>query len=194
MRGLLLSVAAATVLVSGCATPTSNVTLLADEGKQTSGTVAVLDAKGETEVGQLTTANTRARVGGKQVRAKAYKNGFWSDLLGRVPYEPRTYVLYFIEGTTDLDAASEPILDALRKEIGATSEVQITGHTDTVGTDESNDKLSYERAVQIRAELVKRGLPVESARVTGRGERQMLVPTADGVNEAGNRRVEVSLR
>ena len=193
MRGLL-AVAAAAVLVSGCATTSSNVTLLPDEGKQTSGTVAVLSLKSEAEVGQLTTANTRARVGGKTVKAKAYKTGFWSDLVGRVPYPPRTYVLYFVEGTTDLDAGSEPILDALRNEVKATSEVQITGHTDTVGTDESNDQLSYARAVEIRAELVKRGLPVESARVTGRGEREMLVPTADGVSQAGNRRVEVILR
>lgn len=191
---VLLAVAAAAVFLSGCATTSSNVTLLPDEGKQTSGAVAVLDVKSEAEVGQLTTANTRARVGGKKVKAKVYKTGFWSDLLGRVPHQPRTYVLYFVEGTTDLDAGSEPILDALRNEVGATSEVQITGHTDTVGTDESNDKLSYERAVEIRAELVKRGLPVESARVTGRGEREMLVPTPDGVNEAGNRRVEVILR
>lgn len=191
---VLLAVAAAAVFLSGCATTSSNVTLLPDEGKQTSGAVAVLDVKSEAEVGQLTTANTRARVGGKKVKAKVYKTGFWSDLLGRVPHQPRTYVLYFVEGTTDLDAGSEPILDALRFEVGATSEVQITGHTDTVGTDESNDKLSYERAVEIRAELVKRGLPVESARVTGRGEREMLVPTPDGVNEAGNRRVEVILR
>ena len=191
---VLLAVAAAAVFLSGCATTSSNVTLLPDEGKQTSGAVAVLNAKSEAEVGQLTTANTRARVGGKKVKAKAYKAGFWSDLLGRVPYQPRTYVLYFVEGTTTLDAGSEPILDALRNEVGPVSEVQITGHTDTVGTDESNDKLSYERAVEIRAELVKRGLPVESARVTGRGEREMLVLTPDGVSEAGNRRVEVILR
>ena len=193
MRGLL-AVAVAAVFVSGCATTSSNVTLLPDEGKQTSGAVAVLDAKSEAEVGQLATANTRARVGGKRVKARVYKAGFRSDLLGRVPYQPRTYVLYFLDGATTLDAGSQPILDALRHEVSETSEVQITGHTDTVGTDESNDKLSYERAVEIRAELVKQGLPVQSARVTGRGEREMLVPTPDGVSEAGNRRVEVILR
>ena len=75
-----------------------------------------------------------------------------------------------------------------------TSEVQITGHTDTVGSDDSNDRLSYERAVEIRAELVKQGLPVAAAKVTGRGERELLVQTADGVSEQANRRVEVILR
>lgn len=194
MRARWLAALAVAVLVAGCTTTTSNVTLLPDEGKETSGAVAVLNAKTEAEVGQLTTANTQARVGGRTVKAKAYKKNFWNDLLGRVPYSPRTYVLYFTEGTTDLDDGSRPILEALRQEVKETSEVQITGHTDTVGSDDANDKLSYERALQIRAELVKRGLPVESARVTGRGERELLAPTADGVSEPANRRVEVILR
>jgi outer membrane protein OmpA-like peptidoglycan-associated protein len=193
MRARLLAAAAAATLVSACST-TSNVTLLPDEGKTTSGAVAVLDAKSGAEVGQLSTANTQARVGGKKLRAKAYKNGFWADLLGRIPYGPRTYVLYFTEGTATLDAGSQPVLDALRKEVKDTSEVQITGHTDTVGSDDSNDRLSYERAVEIRAELVKQGLPVAAAKVTGRGERELLVQTADGVSEQANRRVEVILR
>lgn len=194
MKARLLTALTAASLLSACATTTSNVTLLPDEGKATSGAVAVLDAKTESEVGQLSTANTQAKVGGKKIKTKAYKNGFWNDLLGRVPYGPRTYVLYFAEGTSTLDEGSRPILDALRKEVKETSEVQITGHTDTTGSEESNDKLSYERAVEIRAELVKQGLPVESARVTGRGERELLVPTADGVSEQANRRVEVILR
>ena len=193
MRARLLAAAAAATLVSACST-TSNVTLLPDEGKTTSGAVAVLDAKSGAEVGQLSTANTQARVGGKKLRAKAYKNGLWADLLGRIPYGPRTYVLYFTEGTATLDAGSQPVLDALRKEVKDTSEVQITGHTDTVGSDDSNDRLSYERAVEIRAELVKQGLPVAAAKVTGRGERELLVQTADGVSEQANRRVEVILR
>lgn len=193
MRAPLLAAAAAAIVVSACTT-TSDVTLLPDEGKTTSGAVAVLDARTEAEIGQLATANTRAKVGGKKIRAKAYKNGFWADLLGRVPYGPRTYVLYFTEGTATLDEGSRPILDALRKEVNDTSEVQITGHTDTVGGEEGNDKLSYERAVEIRAELVKQGLPVQAAKVTGRGERELLVATPDGVSEQANRRVEVIIR
>jgi outer membrane protein OmpA-like peptidoglycan-associated protein len=35
---------------------------------------------------------------------------------------------------------------------------------------------------------------VENARVTGRGERELRVHTADGVDEPANRRVEVILR
>lgn len=194
MRAAIPAVVAAAVLVSGCMTGASNVTLFSDEGQATSGSVAVLDPRSEAEVGQLATANTRARVGGKAVKAKAYKRNAWGDLLGRVPYGPRTYVLYFVEGGTELDAGSTPVLEALRREVREDSEVQITGHTDTVGDDASNDRLSLERAVEVRAALVMQGLPVASARVTGRGERALLVKTPDGVSEQANRRVEVILR
>lgn len=183
---------AAAALLSGCAT--ANVALLPDEGVSTSGAVAVFDGKTEAEIGALTAPNTVARLGGRKLRVTSLADGAYSDLLSRVPYAPRAYVLYFVEGSTDLTPESAPILEALRKDITPASEVQITGHTDTVGSSESNDALSRDRAVEIRAALVKQGLSVASARVTGRGERELRIPTADGVGEAGNRRVEVILR
>jgi outer membrane protein OmpA-like peptidoglycan-associated protein len=188
----LFALAASAALLSGCAT--SNVALLADEGVSTSGAVGVFDSKTETEIGALTAPNTVARLGGRKLRVTSLAEGAYSDLLSRVPYAPRTYVLYFVEGSTDLTPESAPILEALRKDITAVSEVQITGHSDTVGSAESNDALSRDRAVEIRAVLVRQGLPVAAARTTGRGERELRIPTADGVSEGGNRRVEVILR
>ena len=184
--------AATAALLTGCAT--SNVALLADEGTKTSGAVAVFDAKNEAEIGALAAPNTVARLGGRTLKVLPLEDGAYADLLSRVPYPPRTYVLYFVEGSTDLTPESAPILEALRKEVAPGAEVQITGHTDTVGSAESNDALSRDRAVEIRAALVKQGLPVAAARSTGRGERELRIPTADGVSEAGNRRVEVILR
>jgi len=74
------------------------------------------------------------------------------------------------------------------------SDVQITGYTDTTGDAAGNDKLSLDRAIEIRAALVQEGLPVANARVTGRGQRDLRVQTGPGVNEPLNRRVEVILR
>lgn len=179
-------------LLAGCAT--SDVTLLNDAGTTTAGTVAVLDPETEAEVGALTVGDTRARLGGRGFEAKSVKPGLWSDLLGWMPYPPRVYVMYFAEGTTDLTPESLPTLEALRAAATMNSDVQITGHTDTTGTAEVNDKLSYQRAVEIRASLVRQGLPFENALATGRGERELRVPTADEVSEPGNRRVEVILR
>lgn len=190
MRGLLIASATA-VALAGCAS--GRVSLFEDQGG-TTGAVAVFDGKTEVERGVLDKPNTQARLGGRTVEARPVSPAPYADLLARMPPAPRVYVLYFKEGSTDLTDESRPILAALKAVVDATSEVQITGHTDTVGASELNDGLSRDRATEIRAALVREGLPVESARVTGRGERELRVPTADGVNEPGNRRVEVILR
>ncbi|MBW8812248.1 MAG: OmpA family protein [Caulobacterales bacterium] len=191
LRILLSPGLAGAVLLAGCAS--GRVTLLNDEGVTTSGAVAVLDPKTGAERGQLTAANTWTALRGAKVRAQP-SAAHYDVLTSYMPAAPRHYVMYFTEGTTDLTAESVPILEALRKVVTEASDVEITGHTDTVGAAEANDKLSYERAVEIRAALVKKGLPVANARVAGRGEREPRVPTADGVDEPANRRVEVILR
>lgn len=179
-------------LLSGCAS--STVTLMSDENVTTSGAVAVLDKDTGAEVGTLDKADTMARVGGTSVRARAARVGRYADLMARMPWAPRHYVLYFYEGTAQITEESKPVLEALRKVVTAESDVIITGHTDTVGERDYNDKLSLERAAEVRAALVKDGLPVDSARLVGRGERELRVPTEDNVSEAANRRVEVILR
>lgn len=188
----VLAAAAVAALVSGCAS--QKVALLPNEGGAGAGAVVVLDPETGAEKGEVATADTQAEVSGRSVRAKPIKKPWFGDLVARVPYAPRIYVLYFYEGTTDITEESQPVLEALRKVVNDGSEVQITGHTDTVGSGPSNDKLSLGRASEIRRVLVATGLPVASAKVTGRGERELLVQTADNVDEQANRRVEVVIR
>jgi outer membrane protein OmpA-like peptidoglycan-associated protein len=181
-------------LLAGCATG-STVTLLNDEGKATSGAVAVLDAKTEAERGEMASANTTADVGGRAVKAKAAKaDRRRENVVAWTPYKPRVYVMYFYEGGTDLTEESIPVLDALRKAVTAESEVQITGHTDTVGDAASNDRLSLARATEVRTALVQAGLPFGNSKVVGRGERELRVATPDDTEEPANRRVEVVVR
>ena len=196
MRGRGAVAAAATlILLTGCATGRSEVTLYNDEDASSAGAVAVLDPDTGVEIGQISEANSTTRLGGKTLKSRPIKKaGFFTDLLAWMPYKPRSYVLYFKEGTTDLTEESLPILEALRAAVNTSSEVQVTGHTDRVGDDATNDALSLERAREVRAALVKYGLPVENSRVTGRGEREPRVPTDDNVAEAANRRAEVILR
>ena len=73
-------------------------------------------------------------------------------------------------------------------------EVQVIGHTDTVGTTEYNDRLSHERATAVRDMLIQRGLHTNFIRVIGRGERDLLVPTDDDTPHPKNRRVEIIVR
>ena len=181
-------------LLGGCATTGSSVTLLADEGAATGGAVGVFDTAAGAERGALTDVNTRAGLTGSRVVARPVDPAAYNGLLAALPPAPRHFTLYFIEGTADLTETSKPTLAELRQVVTEASDVQITGHTDTVGSPGSNDQLSYERAVQIRAALVSKGLPVANARVAGRGERELRTPTGDGVEEPKNRRVEVILR
>jgi outer membrane protein OmpA-like peptidoglycan-associated protein len=70
----------------------------------------------------------------------------------------------------------------------------VIGHTDSVGSEEANDLLSLQRAQSVLQVLIETGISALSIDATGRGEREPLVITADGVDEPRNRRVEISVR
>jgi outer membrane protein OmpA-like peptidoglycan-associated protein len=71
--------------------------------------------------------------------------------------------------------------------------VSVNGHTDDVGSDVYNQKLSERRAQAVRDYLVKAGLPAEVLSVTGHGKALPLVPRADDTARAKNRRVELAI-
>ena len=73
-------------------------------------------------------------------------------------------------------------------------DIVVVGHTDRVGNVETNDELSLARAERVKSDLVGQGLPAERISVAGRGERDPIVPTDDGVDEPLNRRVEIDVR
>jgi len=73
-------------------------------------------------------------------------------------------------------------------------EVVVTGHTDAVGGDAFNDKLSLDRANSVQDILVAAGISRDQIQTVGRGAHEPLVPTKPGVPEPRNRRVEIKLR
>ena len=84
------------------------------------------------------------------------------------------------------------ILKDVNQRLG--SEVLVIGHTDTDGAAEANDALSLKRAKVVSKLLVDKGVSENKIEPVGRGERELLVPTADEVAEAKNRRVEIIVR
>lgn len=74
------------------------------------------------------------------------------------------------------------------------STIVATGYTDLSGPPAYNYKLSERRAASVKAELVRLGVPATSITTIGRGENDPLVPTADGVREPQNRRVEIQMQ
>ncbi|MEA4838213.1 MAG: OmpA family protein [Rhodospirillaceae bacterium] len=71
--------------------------------------------------------------------------------------------------------------------------INLIGHTDSAGPDAYNMALSLRRANAVKAELVKLGIPANEISVVGKGKADPLVPTADGVREPQNRRVQINL-
>ena len=163
--------------------------------------MVVVERAGERVVLNRAYAASRIVDGGKPVlqpadAASSTAPAQFAAVLGALPERPKSFLVYFNEGTDELTAESrvefQSILAELR-ERGA-PDVVVIGHTDRLATDEYNDRLSLMRAERVREELVKLGISTRRIRIAGRGEREPLVPTADGVAEPRNRRVEINVR
>lgn len=112
------------------------------------------------------------------------------------PALPVRYQFYFNMGGATLTAESASFIPVVMENVrrrGAAA-VSIIGHTDTVGEDAFNERLGLMRAQSIAALLQQSGLQALELSVVSHGKRNLLVPTADNVPDARNRRVEVNIR
>jgi hypothetical protein len=106
---------------------------------------------------------------------------------------PHSYLVFFDFNKADLTTKAVDIVDKAAKDAldGKTTQIDVTGYTDTVGSDAYNLRLSKRRAMAVQAELLKQGLPAGEIAIFGKGKHDLLVPTADGVKEPQNRRVSI---
>lgn len=72
--------------------------------------------------------------------------------------------------------------------------VVATGHADRAGSYEYNKALSVRRAEAVKDALIDRGVTPSVIVIDGKGEMEPLDATGDGVRDADNRRVKVSIR
>jgi outer membrane protein OmpA-like peptidoglycan-associated protein len=99
----------------------------------------------------------------------------------------------FTTGRADLKAGTVSNLDRLVAFLNQNPgrKIEIEGHTDNVGSDDSNLGLSQRRADSVKSYLVQQGIEAGRIVSSGKGEHQ---PVADNESEGGrqrNRRVEV---
>ncbi len=108
----------------------------------------------------------------------------------------RTYLVFFDWDRADLtDRARQIIAEAATASARVqTTRIEVQGNADRSGTPAYNQGLSVRRARAVAAELVRRGVPQAAINVQGFGDTRPLVPTAAGVREPQNRRVEIILR
>lgn len=194
LRGICIS---ASLLLAGCAT--SSVVLLPEEDGG-HGEIALRSNDGKGTETVMKDANTRASLGGSQPSIKPLgPNGLKpteAALLASLPPPAKSFTLYFQEGTTKLEPGSAGALEEIRAEVARRpgAEVQVTGHTDTVGSSADNDALSRRRADEIVNWLATKGFDRRMMSAVGRGERELKERTADNVPSPVNRRVEVLVR
>ena len=67
------------------------------------------------------------------------------------------------------------------------------GHTDSVGTDKYNQKLSVRRSEAVKAYLVSKGIEKNRVYTEGKGEKQPVADNKTAEGRAKNRRVEIEV-
>ena len=196
-----LAAIAATLLGACAASHPPQLVVVLPEADGKVGTVLVTGVEG----GATTTLNkpyAAARVdtvGGKTeartVSEGEVKKSFGAALAAQ-PIRPLSFLLYFMEGTDEYTAESKEAFEKVFAEVARrkAAEIAVIGHTDTAGSVEFNDALSLKRASRVRNDFTGRGIPTDSISIAGRGERELIVQTADEVSEPRNRRVEINVR
>jgi OmpA-OmpF porin, OOP family len=119
----------------------------------------------------------------------------FAEAIAARPILPSRFTLYFETNSDKLTKESEEryrevLADVRRRPV---PEVEVSGHTDTMGSQKLNQQLSLDRAVAIRTRLQGDGVDAPIS-VAGRGKLDPAVKTADQVDEPQNRRVVITVR
>jgi outer membrane protein OmpA-like peptidoglycan-associated protein len=177
--------------------PKERIVLLPQAGGGSSALV-VKSAQGETTLDRpyaaadvgVKGAITPGQSSNEEVQAR------FGAVLAAQPPRPMSWLVHFVSGRDELTPDSKPVFDQVKAELARrpAPEIAVIGHTDRVGKAEANDALSIKRAQFVRNALIGAGVDALKLEVSGRGEREPLVPTADEVDEPRNRRVEINVR
>lgn len=104
------------------------------------------------------------------------------------------YIVFFDFDRSDITPEAAGVLNNAASAYAncGTARVMLAGHTDRAGSTQYNQGLAQRRNDAVRAYIASRGVPAAAITAQAFGESQPRVPTADGVREAQNRRVEVT--
>ncbi len=112
------------------------------------------------------------------------------------PAPSRTYLVFFDWDRADLTDRARQIIGEAAANVARVqvTRIEVNGYTDLSGSPAYNQKLSVRRAEAVAGELVRDGVARNEIVTQGFGETNPLVPTAQGVREPQNRRVEIILK
>jgi outer membrane protein OmpA-like peptidoglycan-associated protein len=103
--------------------------------------------------------------------------------------------IYYMSGKDIIQKVSYPRLDIVVKVLKADPALQISieGHTDNIGNQVFNLKLSAKRAEAVKKYLIKKGIDASRIAAQGFGDAKPIAPNATPAGRAKNRRVELHL-
>jgi outer membrane protein OmpA-like peptidoglycan-associated protein len=101
--------------------------------------------------------------------------------------------LLFEFGKSSLSTAAKQNIDNLAASLNKypNTDILVIGHTDDVGTDAFNDKLSLSRANAVKDYAQSKGVLTSRLKTSGKGESEPIVSNEDETGRAQNRRVEI---
>jgi outer membrane protein OmpA-like peptidoglycan-associated protein len=102
----------------------------------------------------------------------------------------------FSSGRSTLLSNARPKLDEVAAAL-QNSEAEkfvVEGHTDSIGSEETNEELSYRRAETVRDYLIDRGVPAAKIRAVGYGKSRPVADNSTAEGRANNRRVEIIIQ
>ncbi|HLZ65672.1 MAG TPA: OmpA family protein [Aliidongia sp.] len=116
--------------------------------------------------------------------------------VAKAPEVQRAFQVFFDFNKADITSAAAHVIQQASDSVkaGHLTQINVTGHTDTVGSAKYNQALSEHRAAAVKQQLIADGVPETEIATSGVGKSGLLVPTADGVREPQNRRAEIVLQ
>src|SRR5687767_9066470 len=99
----------------------------------------------------------------------------------------------FDTGSAAIKPQMRPVLDQFAQGLSPNQRITVVGHSDNVGADVVNNRLSLERAAAVREYLRAHGVDTSRVMVNGRGEAEPIASNDTPTGRAENRRVEIFL-
>jgi outer membrane protein OmpA-like peptidoglycan-associated protein len=187
----------ALLALTGCARQELYVVLPNADGRPGAGQISVIEGNTTTVLNQpFAAAEARGGQSAAVPLDPTEARIVFNQAIAARPILPARFRLYFVLGSDQLTpestAAYRSVFDDIKRR--AAYEVEVIGHTDTLGDLPYNQRLSLDRAAIIRTSLTRDGLDPNAISIAGRGKLDLLVPTGDQVPEPQNRRVEITVR
>lgn len=102
--------------------------------------------------------------------------------------------IFFDSGETEIRREWNVVVEEAAALARSGASLRVTGHSDTPGSAATNERVALARARVVADALKALGVAAERITIGSDGERNLLVPTAEGVREIQNRRVSIEIR